>query len=288
MTEKVLLQESKEYQLKIDIAANPPQKDRMPGRGDQTLFQAVSKAIRQAVDDVAHGHESQVVIRDNGWQRDARRYDALDGKLKASQLTLAIEATDERTKLKCKQHTFIPELLFAKPADAIVYPDIQASGLYKKHDTKLKREQDIHLDNIKFCASGSLFLKGRQTDIEDSSFFLRYYPHLDRILPATVPLQTVSHWNETVYDDMRTRWKHTDITTWMLVNRWDARTHELLESELSFKVVKELDDAWDYSLLRNAGALYLALRKTGVFMELPPIFTFPDPVSSIDIVRAPA
>jgi hypothetical protein len=288
MTEKVSLQESKEYQLKINIETTLPKPDRVPGKGDEMLCHAVAKAIRQAVECLAHGGESEVDIHDNGWHRDAIRYDTADGRLKANDLTLGIEATDERTKLKCKQHSFIPELLFEEPTHAIVYPDIEASGVYKKHDTKLKREQDIHFDNIKYCASGSLFVKGRQADIKDSSFFTHYYPRLDKVLPVTVPLKAVSHWDEMVYDDMRTRWKHADIDTWMLVDRWDAKTKELLESELSFKVVKGLDDPWDYGLLRAASTLYHALEKTGLFLELPPIFTFFNPVSSIDVVEAPA
>lgn len=278
MSDKVTLQESKEYQIKVDLAA-------LPASDDDDLFRAVSAAIRQAVASVAHGHDFAVDIADNGWQRDAIRYDTADRTLKRHCLTLAIEATDERTKLKCKEHNFIPELLFQDPKHAFAYPDIDASGAYKKHDSKLKREQDIHLDNLKYCASGSLFVKGRQTDVRDSSFFTHYFRRLDEVLPETVPLVAVSHWNETIYDDMRAEWKHGDIDTWMLVNRRDAATDELLESELSFKAVKALDDPWRKAnvSLEAAGALYLALRDTGLFMQFPPIFTFADPVSSIDI-----
>lgn len=286
MAEKVLLQESKEFQLRIDIDATLAKGRRARGRDDEALFRAAAKAIREAVDSLAR--ESEVDIGDDRWQRDGIRYDAADGRLKANRLTLAIEATDKRTKLKFKQHDFIPELLFAKPEQATVYPDIRKSGGYGKHDTTLKREQDIHLDNIKSCASGSLYVKGRQTDAKDSSFFARYFPGLDTILPKATPLQAISHWDETVFDDMRTRWGRTDIDTWMLVNRWDAKTGKLLESELSFKLVKKMDASWDVRLLRDASALFLALRKTGLFVELPPIFTFADPVSSFAIVKAPA
>lgn len=286
MAEKVLLQESKEFQLRIDIDATLAKGRRARGRDDEALFRAAAKAIREAVDSLAR--ESEVDIGDDRWQRDGIRYDAADGRLKANRLTLAIEATDKRTKLKFKQHDFIPELLFAKPEQATVYPDIRKSGGYGKHDTTLKREQDIHLDNIKSCASGSLYVKGRQTDAKDSSFFARYFPGLDTILPKATPLQAISHWDETVFDDMRTRWGRTDIDAWMLVNRRDAKTGKLLESELSFKLVKKMDASWDMGLLRDASALYLALRKTGLFVELPPIFTFADPVSSFAIVKAPA
>lgn len=287
MDDKVFLQESKEFQLKLDIDSVLKGVSKTPGPADEALFHAATQAMREAVEKVAHGHEHEVTVEDNGWHRDAIRYDTADGQLKENDLTVGIEATDERTKLKCKQHNLVPELLFDRPTHAIGYPDIEASRVYKKHDTKLKREQDIHFDNVKTCASGSLFVKGRQTDIRDSAFFMRYYPRLDKVLPKVVPLRAVSHWDEVVFDHMRTRWKHADIDTWMLVNRWDAKTGELLESELSFKIAKEMDAEWDYRLLHAASDLYLALRATRRFRELPPIFTFADPVSSLDIVAAP-
>ena len=87
---------------------------------------------------------------------------------------------------------------------------------------------------------------------------------------------------------MDTRWGRNDIDSWMLVNRWNARTKELIEAEISFKIVKDMDEDWDRAGLREAGRLYLALQKTGIFRDLPPIFTFANPVSSIDIVEASA
>lgn len=285
MADKVSLQESKEFQLRLDIETALARGRRARRSVDEALFRAAAKAIREAVDSLAR--EPEVDIRDDRWQREGIRYDTGDGRLKRNRLTLAIEATDKRTKLKFKQHDFIPECLFAKPEQATVFPDIRKSGRYGKHDTTLKREQDIHLDNTKSCASGSLYVKGRRTDVEDSSFFARYFPRLGTILPKATPLQAVSHWDETVFDDMRTRWDRTDIDTWMLVNRWDAGTKKLLESELSFKVVKKMDAAWDPRLLKNAGSLCLALRNTGLFAELPPIFSFADPVSSFAVMKAP-
>lgn len=285
MAEKVFLQESKEYQMKIDIG-------RCFGAGapapsDEALFDASVRAIRQAVESLSQAGKWKVTANDNLWCREGIRYDAADGRLKAHNLTLAIEATEKRTKLKCKQHDFVPEMLFDKPEKATVFPDIKKTGDYKKHDTTLKREEDLHFDNIKYCASGSFYLKGRQTQDKDSTFFTRYYPKLEVFFPEVVPLREVSHWDESIFDDMRAVWGRNDIDSWMLVIRRDAATRALLEAELSFKVAKPLEDEWDYRALRDAGQLYLALRKTGIFQELPPIFTFANPVSSIDIVRAP-
>ncbi|HZX30047.1 MAG TPA: hypothetical protein VFF03_01720 [Rhodocyclaceae bacterium] len=288
MAEKVFLQESKEYQMKIDIGRCFGTGPGAPVPSDEALFEASLRAIRQAVESLSQAGEWKVTANDNRWLRAGIRYDAADGRLKAHKLTLAIEAADKRTKLKCKQHDFVPEMLFDKPEKATVFPDITRTGDYKKHDTTLKREEDLHFDNIKYCASGSFYLKGRQTQDKDSGFFTRYYPKLEVFFPETVPLVEVSHWDESIYDDMRARWGRNDIDTWMLVIRRDAATQAFLEAELSFKVIKALADDWDYRALRDASRLYLALRQTGIFQELPPIFTFANPVSSIDIIRAPA
>lgn len=287
MAEKVFFQESKEFQLKIDIGQCFGKGPEMPAPTDKAIFEAVAQAIRQAVFSLDDGKKSKVTLNNNSWRREGIRYDAADRRLKANNLTLAIEATDKCTKLKCKEHNFIPELLFVKPGQSVVLPDIRAAAAYKKHDTTLKLEQDIHLDNIKYCGSGSLYVKGRQTAGKDSLFFSCFFPGLTAFFPAAVALREVSHWDETVFDDMSTCWGRNKIDSWMLVNRRDAGTKEFLESELSFKIVKKLDEAWDRSTLRDAGRLYLALRKTGLFQELPPIFTYDNPVSSIDIVEAP-
>lgn len=287
MAEKVFFQESKEYQLKVDMDRCFGNAPRVPGSTDEAIFKAVVQAMRQAVESLAEGGKSKVEANDNLWRRDGIRYDTAKGQLKANKLTIGVEAADKRTKFKFKQHDFVPEMLFDKPENAMVLPDIRKSSTYKKHDTTLKLEQDLHLDNIKYCASGSLYVKGHQTDVEDTSFFSPYYPGLLKLFPKPVALKPVSHWDEAIFDDMSVSWGHNDIDTWMLVNRWDAKTKEFLEAELSFKVIKRYEDDWDYHALREAARLYLALRKTGLFKELPPIFTFSDPVSSIDIERIP-
>jgi hypothetical protein len=179
-------------------------------------------------------------------------------------------------------------MLFEKPRQAISYPDIKLAGKFKKHDATLKLEQDIHLNNIKFCASGSLCVKGRQTAAGSIEAFSRFFPGLHRLAPANTPLQEISHWDEAIFDDMGMGWSRMEVDNWMLVNRWDIKTKALLESELSFKVAKPMQDDWDYRALREASRLYLALQKTGVFQLQPSIFTFDNPVSSIDIQKVDA
>ena len=283
MSTKLYRQESKEFQMKV-IWPLPGSKARpAPGTTDRQIFKRVSETLTQVIGQLAGDKKSSVVCNDNLWRREGIRYDTAERLLKQNNLTLAIEATDERTKLKCKQHNFVPELLFDKPKNSICAPSIKAAAEFKKHDAKLKLEEDMHFSNIKYCASGSLFRKGRRTSVEQLQFFSRYFPALETLAPAETPLQALSHWDEAVFDDMLTRWGKTEFDSWMLVNRWDWGTNTLLESELSFKVDKAMDEDWDYGQLKKAAQLYLALQKTGVFQPAPPIFFFDNPVSSTDI-----
>lgn len=272
--------------MKVDLDGALGRGKRAPGKTDEALFLAVTEAVSHAVAVLGDGGRSSARFANNLWRRAGIRYDTANGELKRHQLTLAIEATDKRTKLKCKQHAFLPELLFDKPANSLCYPDIRCSGSYRKHDTKLKLEQDLHFDNIKFCASGSLFLKGRRTDVTTLGFFSTFFPGLNTVLPAATPLKEVSRWDEAVFDDMAVGWNGNGISSWMLVNRWDPKNGTLLESELSFKVSEKFGDDWDHAGIAAASDLYLALQAGGLFMALPPIFTVDNPVSSIDIVQS--
>lgn len=283
MTAKVFRQESKEFQMKVLWPLKAGKTARLSGTTDQQIFTHVTQVIATAVAKLAGEHKAKTVFNDNLWRRDGVRYDTANRDLKRHDLTLAIEATDQRTKLKCKQHSFVPELLFAKPGQSICYPDIDAAGGYKKHDSKLKLEQDIHFSNIKYCASGSLFVKGRAKKVDTLAFFSRYFPALKTVLPAATPLQEISRWDEAVFDDMLTSWNKIEFADWMLVNRWNAENHTLLESELSFKVDKAMNADWDYPKLQRAAQLYLELQKTDAFQPVPPIFFFNDPVSSTAI-----
>jgi hypothetical protein len=286
MAKKITRQESKEFQLKLDLDALLGKARRTPGKTDEAIFLAVTEAVDAAVVELAAGGKSKAYFINNLWRREGIRYDTAEKLLKRCHLTLAVEATDTLTKLKCKGHEFVPELLFAKPKQSPCYPDRDATQ-GKVAKAKFKLEQDLHFDNHKFCASGSLFAEGRRTDAADLGFFSRYFPGLLWLAPATTPLEPVSHWDEAVFDEMLVGWDKVVFDDWMLVNRWqwdkNRGSHQLLEAELSFKVEKPLDADWDYRQLHHAGALYLALQASGLFVALPPIFTFDNPVSSIDI-----
>ncbi|WP_295450341.1 hypothetical protein [uncultured Thiodictyon sp.] len=286
MSATVYRQESKEFQMKVVWPPAGQTADLKPGVTDKQIFQHVTNTISAVVRQLAGAKKTELVFNNNLWRREGIRYDTAGGDLKRNNLTLAIEATDEKTKLKCKQHQFIPELLFDTPKNSPCLPDEQAASHYQHHATKFKLEEDLHFSNIKYCASGSLFVKGRATKVSTLDDFNKYFPSLATLLAPTIPLKPLSHWDEAVFDDMLTDWGKGAFSTWMLVNRWDWGTNTLLESELSFKVEKAMADDWDYHQLRQAATLYLELQRSGIFRAAPPIFFYDNPVSSTDIIVA--
>lgn len=278
MGNKIYQQRSVEFQLKVDatIAGNKGK----PAAVDAALYAKVQGVISKAVKKFS-GKAKLKLDFPKLWIRDGIRYDTdaqdkANGLFRKHNISLAIEATDKLTKYKCKQHNFIPELLYTKPKSALCYP--KAKGT----DVKLKLEQDIHFNNCKYCASGSLFLKGRRTDIATVGDFSQLFPAIEQIAPADTPLYPVLHWQETVCGKMRTAWKNVDIE-WYLVNRRDQQTGEFVESELAYKVKKAMKDDWDYAVLELASQLYLDLRVAGIFRQHPPIFYYHDPVASVEI-----
>lgn len=284
MEKEAYCQESKEFQLKVIWPASSSPTQAARAVIDRQIFQHMTQAIAAAVLALAGKRQSTLTFNDNLWRRQGIRFDTAGGELKQHNLTLAIEATDERSKLKCKQHHFIPEMLFEKPKKSVCYPDLKIAGRYKKNDGKLKLEQDLHFSNLKYCASGSLFIKGPLLAADNIRVFSRYFPALEKRFPPATALHEVSHWDEAVFDDMRTAWDDAEIPNWMLVNRWDWASGELLESELSFKLDKAMADQWDFKTLQAADKLYRELKKSGLFKTVPPIFFYDDPVSSQNIV----
>lgn len=283
MAVRVIQQESKEFQMKVVWPPQGQHKDLAPGTTDEQIFKLVKATLSDVVTRLAGERKSKLIIKDKSWRREAIRYDNASRVLREQNLTLAIEATDEKTKLKCKQHHFIPELLFKQPRKSMCFPAVEAAIQYKDHGAKLKLEEDLHFSNVKYCASGSLFVKGRATQFENGADFIHYFPHLDTRLSANTPLVPVSHWDEAVFDDISISWGRIEFADWMLVNRWQWESNTLLESELSFKVEKDMSEDWDHKRLHRASELYLELQKTGIFMAAPPIFFYDNPVSSIDI-----
>ncbi|MFY9261885.1 MAG: hypothetical protein WAO71_15450 [Gallionella sp.] len=279
MSGKISHESSIEFQLKMDIPLVVTKTQ--PAEIDAELYAKVQQVISLAVKKIA-GKSKVKWVFPKPWKREGIRYDtdavSSNGLFRQHNMSLAIEATDELTKYKCKLHQFIPELLYRKPKAALCYPQNKGT------DVKLKREQDIHFNNCKYCASGSLFLKGRQTNIRTVGDFGRLFPRIEQIAPFDTPLYPVSHWQETVCGKMVSSWRDMTLE-WTLVTRWDHQTHTLLESELSYKVVKSMKADWDDALLAIASQLYLDLRTTGIFRLHPPIFYFHDPVSGVEMTE---
>lgn len=279
MSNKILHERSIEFQLKVDTAMVTNQTE--PSAVDAALYAKVQKVISRAVKKIA-GKSKLKLTFPKPWIREGIRYDtdvqSSKGLFRQHNMSLAIEATDEMTKYKCKQHHLIPELLFRKPKSMLCYPKNKGSSV------KLKLEQDIHFNNCKYCASGSLFLKGRRTDIATVGDFSRLFPKIEKIAPPDTLLFPVAHWQETVCGKMVTQWDDISLE-WNLVTRWDHQTQTLVESELAFRILKKTKANWDDALLAICSQLYLDLRTAGIFHPHPPIFYYHDPVSSVEIAN---
>lgn len=279
MGSKIYRERSIEFQLKVDTSQFPSKAD--AAAFDAALYAKVQKVIVKAVKKIAGKSELRLEFP-RPWRREGIRYDSCaesaKGLFRQHNMTLAIEATDAQTKFKCKQHHFIPELLYDKPKAALCYPKDKGS------DTKLKLEQDIHFDNCKFCASGSLYLDGRHTDIATVSDFSELFPGIESLAAPETALFPVSHWQETVCGKMLTAWDEISLE-WNLVNRRDFHSGALLESELSYKIGKAMKDDWDYALLQLASRLYLDLGSAAIFLPYPPIFMYRDPVAGVEIAE---
>lgn len=287
----LIYQESKEFQMKIDLAPALEATGGTTEEIDHRLFTLAAAAVADATvasNDRQHDRARlKTSFPEAPWTRQGIRYDTADRVLRAQRLTLAIEATSRLTKLKCKQHDFVPEMLFSRPKRSLCRPDPDAPGVTSKGKVKLKREQDLHFDNLKYCASGSLFLKGQCTQVADLGFFSRRFPGLAKIAAPQTPLVAISHWDETVFDEMTSRYGRYGELSWMLVIRREHTSGQLLEAELSFKIEGEYGQPFDRPLMRRAASLYRALSRDRRFIALPPIFSFTDPVSSFDIRSAP-
>lgn len=270
-------EESKEFQLKIDAAragsAAAP-------ADDFALLAAACRALDECLGGGSALAEAAPVVRE------AIRYDTSDrpedALFRRQGLSLAIEATDARTKLKCKHHSFIPELLGAEPADSVCYPSLRGG----RAKARFKIEQDLHFNNTKTCASGSVFLPGRRTDADAVSFFSAHFPGIASLCAPETRLHVVHHWRETVFEVRELRFGKARFANLMLVNRRDPSSGALVESELSYKVRREAGRGWDREQLALASRLYAALNATRVFQADPPIFYLLDPVGSVDILKA--
>lgn len=279
MTSKIFHERSIEFQLKLDTALVTSKTE--PDEMDAALYAGIQAVVSTAVQKLAGTSRLKLKFPEP-WRRIGIRYDTDTnsslGLFRRHNISLAIEASDTLTKFKCKQHNFIPELLCRKPKSALCYPKNKGT------DVKLKLEQDIHFDNCKYCASGSLFLAGRRTHIASVGDFSRLFPGIGRLAAPDTALYPVSSWQETVCGKMVTAWRDISIE-WNLITRRDQQTCALIESELSYKIVKTMKDDWDYALLELASTLYLDLWTAGIFRQNPPIFYFHDPVSGVEINR---
>lgn len=273
MSGSIKRQESKEFQIKLT---------HQKGDNPDAYMKRAATALKEAIKEVFDG-KSKLGNIPEPWTRHGLRFDTQNSALKSHDCTLAIEASKDKkgTKLKCKLHNFIPELLFEVMDEAISFP---TRTLYKGKDIKpkIKLEQDIHFDNIKFCCSGSVILLVVEKDFKNVDDFAAYFGRLLDLAPRKTRLVVVSDWEETVYEDIALKSDDLD-TDFTLVTRFGNKRGCFLESELSYKIKKDYGKDWNYRALQLANRLYLALQKDKTFMKVPPIFFVDTPASSTDI-----
>ena len=224
---------------------------------------------------------------DGCWRRHGERFDSQGGLFRSNKISLATEKSTirgkERTKLKCKLHNFVPELLYpkpkktSKPKKAYCYPSVRDHGI----KTRFKLEQDVHFNNCKYCATGYFNLPGRDHEFSRVSDFLKFYPNLASI-PCVSPktkLKRVKDWNELVFDDVAMTIAGMEVRS-ALVTRRERIGDAWVESELSFKVEKTKDD-WDRKALMELALVYEYLFERysdRYFVREPSVFFFHAPV----------
>jgi len=220
------------------------------------------------------------------WERRGERYDTQDSFFKSNRITLASEKSEDdknRTKIKCKLHNFIPELLYPEIEYAYCYPN---AGSYDDIELKFKQEQDIHFNNCKYCATGYMKLPGTAHQFTQVEEFYPYYPNLKKVpeIDGNADLVKVKDWQETIFDDIKMKIGDFEFKG-ALVTRRNYCDQSLDESEFSFKVT-EGKDGWDYNGLSQLADIYNLIRSRygEIFLiNQPSIFTFQNPASSEEI-----
>lgn len=288
MAKKVAMNFRKEFQIKL--------------RGDAVTS---DKTYKQTLLDALKGIEASgrfdfkiKAKSGNTWKRRGERYDTMPGNtgtFRANRVSLATEKGKDKhgkfTKLKCKLHNFVPQLLYRTPEESWAWPAAGAHEKDKSVKLRFKLEQDIHFNNCKYCSTGYLTLRGHKHQFKKVKDFLPYFPRLTKIpgVHEDMPLSRVKNWDEVVFDNIK-----MTIGKWgimgALVTRRDHVTGELDESEYSFKlrmegsgcsVVMEPALGWPYQDLCTLQLVYDELFKNDkVFIREPGVFYFADPVGS--------
>jgi len=277
---------SKEFQIKLK----------------QTLGEHHEKARDTVLDlleciEASGRYRFKVKSKGESWKRRGERYDTLPdvGLFRRNGISLATEkrkGKDGGTKLKCKLHNLVPELLYSKPQTSPGWPRDDVADV----DRKFKLEQDIHFDNTKYCATGYLILPNTDWTFETVADFARYYPLLSDLpgIHQDQRLFKVKDWDEFVEDEMVFEICGEEVKG-ALVTRRNRLDGSWDETEFSFKVKQKhkecswLEPAkgWDEKCLHTLSEIYNEMyRMRSVFIQSPSIFYFRDPVASIDVIPA--
>ena len=281
MGDQIKMKYSKEFQIKLR---------KQKGNTHKKSVKTIQRVLSKLNDDGLLYFDPD---SGNHWQRRGERYDTKKSNFKRLNISLATEKSKiketERTKLKCKLHNFVPELLYTSSKKASCYP---GNGGNNKIKTKFKREQDIHFDNCKYCATGYLDLPSLKPSFQKAKDFYTYYPNLEKacgVKPST-QLKKVKDWDEYIFDDLKIRVGSTEIKGALVtrINRGDSSWDE---TEFSFKIQqqqdsKQPDGGWDFDDLNHLATIYQRLfteYSRTFFIRTPSIFYFNNPVSSQEV-----
>lgn len=266
---------SKEFQLKLR-----PQL----ATSDQRAKETVKEMLKWLEDNSALNWKGS---SGKDWERTGERYDSEDKFFKANRITLATEKSEDdknRTKLKCKLHNFVKELLYDTPEESYCHPE---NGGHEEVKLKFKTEQDIHFNNCKYCATGYMKLPGTDYRFKNVEDFYPFYPNLKQVpgIKSSFKLKRVKHWNEVIFDDIEMSIGNLEMKG-ALVTRWNVKEKNLDESEFSFKITRT-GARWDYNELVELAKVYdlMYSRFADIFLiQDPGIFTFENPASSQEII----
>ncbi|MES9897574.1 MAG: hypothetical protein ABW148_00960 [Sedimenticola sp.] len=153
--------------------------------------------------------------------------------------------------------------------------------------TRFKREQDIHFNNCKYCATGYLKLPGNDYSFKRADDFLTHYPNLARLkgFDGEARLLKVKEWDEYIWDSIEMEVAGVEIGG-ALVTRIHRTNGVWDESEFSFKVRADEQGEWNREMLQHLSDLYNRLYTEYAdlfFVREPSIFTMENPVSSVAI-----
>ena len=278
----------KEFQIKLREAVVSPV--------DEDNADLMKKALRQVEKSISDFKLDK--FKKKSWTRQGDRYDSANDFFKKHRISLATEynSVKNRTKLKCKLHNFVPELLYTQPNKSRCWPRPDSN---KVSGRRFKLEQDVHFNNCKYCCTGYMWFKG-PLRFQRAGDLLEFYPNLEELdgFDKKMQLRRVKEWDEVIFDDLKMKAGKLELGGALVTRRYRSN-RELDESEFSFKLrSKKITNNFDpmepaacwkrkgllvlqevYDELFRSFAYDANSNPGGIFIKDPGIFYFTEPVS---------